>query len=75
MSCLAYPVFCVSKRSRSHGLGFETEFGSYPSFYAALILLNGVVHVFTRADYDEIVGLFQQVFSITLHNAPVINWV
>lgn len=52
--------FDTCERNASSGFRLEAEHGSYPSFHTAMILLDGVVLVFTGTDDDgPAPGLFQ----------------
>lgn len=55
------------------GCRLETEHGIYPAFDAVMILLNGVIHVFARADRDGITRVFQPVFRIALQDGNAVG--
>ena len=50
----------TSQSDAGGGFGLEAEHASYPSFDPAMILLDGVVHVFTGTDGDGLSTLSQR---------------
>ncbi len=62
----------TGERDAGSGFSLEAEHGSYPSFDTAMILLDGV-HVFARADGDELATMSQPVLCITLHDGHPIG--
>lgn len=63
----------TGERDAGSGFSLEAEHGSYPSFDTAMILLDGVVHVFAQADGDELATMSQPVLCITLHDGHPIG--
>lgn len=63
--------FDASECNVGSGFRLETERGSYPAFDAAMVLLNGVIHVFARADRNGVTRVFQPVFCIALQDGNI----
>lgn len=58
----------TSQSDAGGGFGLEAEYASYPPFDSVMILLDGVVHVFTGADGDWLSTISQPILSIALRD-------
>ena len=65
--------FDASKRDTGSSLGVEAEHGAYLAFDTAMILFNGVVHVFVRANEYRFSRLSQPVLSIALYDGQSVG--
>lgn len=65
--------FDASKRDTGSSIGVEAEHGAYLALDTAMILFNGVVHIFAGADGDGLSTLSQPALSFALHASHAIG--
>ncbi|KEY03668.1 hypothetical protein IL59_0215215 [Brucella suis bv. 4 str. 40] len=63
----------TSQSNAGSGFRLEAEHGSYPAFDVAMILFDGIVHIFAGPDSDGLSTLPQPVLSIALHDGHPIE--